>query len=155
MRFTLRDTDADFHPILYDTTLSINREDGAEEGEELQCEEVDMNDRMMDPLEWSVRKTIPIPKKYYWETGNYDVSAKTKAWHRTVQSLGIAVRGAEKVGGFFVSLLGLNNSRFDDVTAYMTDEEWEIAKENARKDKERRQAYLREKEKQKSKLNVV
>jgi hypothetical protein len=109
----------------------------------------------MDPLEWTVRRTISIPKKYYWETGNYDVSIRTKAWHRSVQSLGMTLRGAEKVGGFFVSLLGLNASRYDDVTAYMTDEEWKEARENARKDKEKRQAYLEEKEKQKSKSNVV
>ena len=83
-----------------------------------------MNDHLMDPLEWTVRKTISIPKKYYWETGNYDVSFRTKTWHRSVQSMGIALRGAEKVGGFVASLLGLNNSRFDDVTAYMTDECW-------------------------------
>jgi hypothetical protein len=108
-----------------------------------------MNDHLMDPLEWTVRKTIYIPKKYYWETGNYDVSFRTKTWHRSVQSMGIALRGAEKVGGFVAGLLGLNNSRFDDVTAYMTDEEWEVARENARRDKEKRKAYLAQKENEK------
>ena len=36
--------------------------------EELQCEEVDMSDDMMDPMEWTVRKILPIPKVYFWES---------------------------------------------------------------------------------------
>jgi hypothetical protein len=28
---------------------------------------VDMHDETMDPLEWAIRKVIPIPKVYYWE----------------------------------------------------------------------------------------
>ena len=104
-----------------------------------------MNHRLMDPFEWAARKIIPIPKKYYWETGNYDVSFRTKVWHRTVQSMGLTLRGVEKVGDVIVRTLGLNNSRFDDVTSFMTDEEWKEARENAKRDKEKRKAHLKKK----------
>lgn len=32
-----------------------------------ECEEADLSDENMDPIEWTVRKVIPIPKHYYWE----------------------------------------------------------------------------------------
>jgi len=123
--------------------------------EEEQYDEVDMNDKNMDPLEWSVRKTVPIPKKYYFETGNYDVSFQTKAWHRTIQAMGMTLRGVENVGGFFAGILGLTNSRYDDVIAYMSEEELEQARETAKRDKEKRKAFLKDKENQKSQINVV
>jgi len=115
----------------------------------MQCEEVDLNDPKMDPLEWSVRKTISIPKIYYWETENYNVSFRTKVWHRCIQAAGMSLRGAERVGEVIANVLGVNASRFDDVTAFMTDEEWAQAEANAKRDKEKRQAYLKEKESQK------
>merc|ERR1712038_765026 len=40
---------------------------------EFQCEEFKDDDPNMDPLEWTVRKGVSIPKAYYWDTGNYDV----------------------------------------------------------------------------------
>ena len=77
---------------------SVSQESGEECGcKELELElelvEVDMNHHLMDPLEWTVRKTISIPKMYYWETGNYDISFRTKVWHRSVQSMGMTLRG--------------------------------------------------------------
>jgi hypothetical protein len=106
--------------------------------EEEQCEQVDMNDDNLDPLEWSIRKIIPIPKKYYFETGNYNVPFRTKVWHRSVQAMGLALIGVEKIGGFFANALGLTSSRYDDVLAYMTNEELEQSRENARLEREKR-----------------
>jgi len=123
--------------------------------EEEQCQQVDMNDENLDPLEWSVRKMIPIPKKYYFETGNYDVPLRTKAWHRSVQVMGLALLGVEKIGGFFANVLGLTSSRYDDVLAYMTKEELEEARENARLDRQKRLARLEENEKNNYKIEVV
>jgi hypothetical protein len=114
-----------------------------------------MNDENLDPLEWSIRKIIPIPKKYYFETGNYDVPFRTKAWHRSVQAMGLALHGVEKIGGFFASFLGLNSSRYDDVLAYMSKEELEQSRENARLDRERRKVRFQEDRQSKYKIEVV
>lgn len=38
---------------------------------------------------------------------------------------------AESIGGFFTNVLGLNASRYDYVTDFMTAEEWEEAKKHA------------------------
>jgi len=124
-------------------------------GEELKCEEVDMSDPKLDPLEWSVRKAISIPRVYYWETENYSVSLRTKVWHRTIQTMGITLRCAEKMGEVASNVLGLNSSRYSDVTDFMTDEEWKEAKERAVDDKAKRNAYLQDQAVKKNKINVV
>mmetsp|Transcript_10934 Transcript_10934/g.20428 ORF Transcript_10934/g.20428 Transcript_10934/m.20428 type:complete len:176 (-) Transcript_10934:3061-3588(-) len=134
---------------------AMNQNDKNDVPEEEQCQQVDMNDENLDPLEWSVRKMIPIPKKYYFETGNYDVPLRTKAWHRSVQVMGLALLGVEKIGGFFANVLGLTSSRYDDVLAYMTKEELEEARENARLDRQKRLARLEENEKNNYKIEVV
>mmetsp|Transcript_14061 Transcript_14061/g.20088 ORF Transcript_14061/g.20088 Transcript_14061/m.20088 type:complete len:190 (+) Transcript_14061:133-702(+) len=135
---------------------STNPVSSEEEGDEsknrtnipevMQCEEVDMNDPKMDPLEWSVRKTIPIPKKYYWEVNSRDLPAKTKIWHNTVWLLGRVTRGAERAGEAIANFTGLNASRYDYVTSTMTDEEWKVAEQNAAEQKARRRAYLEKKD---------
>ena len=79
-------------------------------------------------MEWAARKVIPMPRKYYWETGNEDLPTKTKAWHNTVYALGKATRFAESVGEVVANVLGLNQSRFEYVTSSMTEEEWEEAR---------------------------
>jgi hypothetical protein len=114
-----------------------------------------MDDKNMDPLEWSVRKTVPIPNQYYFDTGNYDVSLRTKAWHRSVQAAGITIRAVEAVGGFFAGMLGLTNSRYDDVISYMTEEEIKQSLASAKESKEKRRQYLKEKEIQNSRINAV
>jgi len=99
---------------------------------ELQYHEVDMNDPMMDPLEWTVRKVIPIPRAYFWETGNNDLSWKVKLWHRTVAVLGNGVKNAEAAGEVVANTLGLNGSRYDYVYDTMTAEERQMAEQIAR-----------------------
>ncbi len=95
-----------------------------------------------------MRKTISIPKRYYWETGNYGVSLRTKAWHRSIQTMGITLRCAERIGEVATNFLGLNQSRFSDVTDFMTDEEWREAKKRAEEDREKRLAFEKEKKAQ-------
>jgi hypothetical protein len=124
--------------------------------EEEQCEHVDMNNELLDPLEWSVRKIIPIPKKYYFETGHYGVSFRTKLWHRSIQAMGLALNGIEKIGGFVANTLGLTSSRYDDVLAYMTEEELEQARQKAWLEQEQRNAHsLQQKQKNALKIDVV
>lgn len=112
---------------------------------EFQNEEVDMNDPNMDGLEWATRKILPIPRAYYWETENYQVPIKIKAWHLTIRALGVSLNVAERVGGFFANAAGLNSSRYDYVTSTMTEEQWDIAKQNAAEQRARRQAHLEQK----------
>ena len=95
---------------------------------ELQYYEVDMNDPMMDPLEWTVRKVIPIPKVYYWDSGNENLPRKIKAWHNAVFALEASVRKVEKAGEVIANVLGLNNSRYSYVLDTMTPEERELAR---------------------------
>ena len=98
---------------------------------ELQLEEVDMDDEMMDPLEWTVRKVVPIPKAYFWETGNHDLPASTKLWHRTVGTMSRLVKFMDSVGKPVAEAVGVGSSRFDYVTSTMTEEQMEEAKRTA------------------------
>jgi hypothetical protein len=88
---------------------------------EQQLYEVDMNDPKMDALEWAVRKIIPIPKAYYWDTGNTNLPMKTKAWHQIVSALSGVVAFIDRVGKPVVDLTGLTTSRFDYIKSTMTE----------------------------------
>lgn len=113
-----------------------------------------MNDPKMDPLEWFTRKVISIPKEYYWETGNYDVSARTKIWHRSIRTLGLTLKVAEKVGEVLANITGINNSRFNHITDHMNDEEWEQARKIAEESRMKRQS-AKEAEQQTRTIQVV
>ena len=129
-----------------------NVSDGSNCEEVEEVEEVDMNDPKMDPLEWGIRKVVSIPKKYYWETKKYDVSIKTKIWHRTVGTLGFTLRVAEKIGEVLANIAGINSSRFNYITDHMNEEEWEHAKQIAKEAKARRK---KEDEEKKQSIQVV
>mmetsp|Transcript_18757 Transcript_18757/g.27147 ORF Transcript_18757/g.27147 Transcript_18757/m.27147 type:complete len:180 (-) Transcript_18757:410-949(-) len=116
---------------------------------EEQLHEVDMEDPNMDPLEWSVRKVIPVPKAYFWETGNENLPTRTKMWHRTVGVLEKSARGLEKAGEFVANTFGFNASEYDYVTSTMTKEQWEASKARAREQRRKSMAYLEQKEKEK------
>ena len=109
----------------------------------------------MDPLEWSVRRVVSIPQKYYWETGNYAVGFRTKIWHRTVGTLGFTLRVAEKVGEVLANITGINSSRYDYVTSTMTDEEWELARKRADTSRARRKEKRQEAAKKTHSLQIV
>ena len=135
-------------------SFTRNKPDDNETEEELQCVQVDMNDPTMDPLEWGVRRIISIPKQYYWVSKKYNVSVRTKVWHRTVATLGISLRIAERVGEALANVSGLNSSRYEYVTTFMSDEEWETARKNADEARERREAR-REAVKSKYPIQIV
>jgi hypothetical protein len=91
---------------------------------------VDMSDEDMDPIEWTVRKLIPIPAEYYWDVVSEEqhdqVPVRTKFWHRTIALLSGAHQWTERsVAKPLASALGLTDSRFDYVVDNMTDKEWE------------------------------
>jgi hypothetical protein len=91
---------------------------------------VDMSDEDMDPIEWTVRKVIPIPAEYYWDAVSEEqhdqVPARTKVWHKTISFLCRAHQWTERsIAKPLASSLGLTDSRFDYVVDNMTDEEWE------------------------------
>lgn len=84
-----------------------------------------MDDEDMDMLEWLVRKIVPIPKAYYWDTGRDDLPLRIRAWHRAVWGLGALVRLVERAGEPIVNAAGMRDSRFGFATSTMTEEEWE------------------------------
>ncbi len=92
-------------------------------------------------LEWTVRKIIPIPKAYYWETGKEDLSFRTKAWHQTVAFLGRTTKFIEGIGEAVANLTGLNSSRYDYVTSTMTEAQWAAARVTAEERIAARKAY--------------
>ena len=70
---------------------------------------------------------IPIPKKYFWETGNTSLPLKIRLWHRTVSALSTALKFAEYCGEVVAEVLGLNTSKYQYVMDGMTAEDWEKA----------------------------
>eukprot|EP00541_Cyclophora_tenuis_P019410 CAMPEP_0116576766 /NCGR_PEP_ID=MMETSP0397-20121206/20724_1 /TAXON_ID=216820 /ORGANISM="Cyclophora tenuis, Strain ECT3854" /LENGTH=148 /DNA_ID=CAMNT_0004105863 /DNA_START=164 /DNA_END=610 /DNA_ORIENTATION=+ len=95
-----------------------------------------MNDPMMDPLEWTVRKVIPIPKAYFWETGNTDLPPRTKLWHRTVGAMSNVVKFVDTLGKPVGEFTGVTSSRYDYVTSTMTQKQMETARQTANLRKE-------------------
>ena len=115
---------------------------------EMQCEEVDMDDEMMDPMEWTVRKILPIPKKYFWEGGGENeekLSFRTKLWHRGVAIMGRGLRWAEFAGEVLSNVFGINSSRYQYVMDGMSEEDWERAR-RVNEERNREWDYNAEKE---------
>eukprot|EP00519_Triparma_laevis_P013541 CAMPEP_0182490566 /NCGR_PEP_ID=MMETSP1321-20130603/383_1 /TAXON_ID=91990 /ORGANISM="Bolidomonas sp., Strain RCC1657" /LENGTH=160 /DNA_ID=CAMNT_0024692773 /DNA_START=96 /DNA_END=578 /DNA_ORIENTATION=- len=102
--------------------------EGGEEDELEECEEMP-DDPDMDPLEYTVRKVLPIPKKYFWESNRDpdNLSFRTKLWHRSVAVLGKMLYVAEYAGEVIAHVFGLNESRYQYVMDNMTKEDWEKA----------------------------
>jgi hypothetical protein len=110
-----------------------------EEPEELQYHEAPENPDM-DPLESTVRRYLPIPKKYFW-TSTQDpegekLSVKTRMWHYAVAALGKGLECAEFVGEVVSHALGLHESHYQYVIDGMSKEDWEKAKK-VQEDRER------------------
>ena len=84
----------------------------------------------MDPLEYTVRRVLPIPRAYFWQTGKNpeEISLRTRAWHRTVSTLGGLLWYAEYAGEVIASVFGLNQSRYQYVMDSMDKEDWERAR---------------------------
>ena len=71
---------------------------------------------------------LPIPKKYFWESGNTTLSLRIKLWHRSVFALGRLLHYAEYAGEVVSQVLGLNQSRYQYVMDGMTEEDWAKAR---------------------------
>lgn len=114
------------------------------DGEEITVDELDEVEEMpdnpdMDPMEYTVRKVLPIPKKYFWETDRdpSQLPLRTKMWHRSVAVLGKMLYVAEYAGEVIAQVFGLNESRYQYVMDNMTKEDWEKAqKVNEEREKE-------------------
>ncbi|KAL7580063.1 hypothetical protein ACA910_005048 [Epithemia clementina (nom. ined.)] len=103
-----------------------------------QKKQVDFNDELMDPIEWTVRKVCPLPAVYYWdllegqpEEIKKEIPWKIRWWHRIVGSLDRASNVVDRwVAQPVAGTLGLTESRFEYVIDSMTEEELEASKRN-------------------------
>lgn len=120
---------------------------------ECQLQQVDLNNPDMDPLEYTFRRFVPIPKVYFWETAdesndfNQNLPLRVKLWHNTIYYLGVCLKKAESAGEVVANILGLNSGEFDYVTNAMTEEQWsqsrrnmELRREESRRHQEERKA---------------
>lgn len=92
-----------------------------------------MNNEDMDMLEWLVRRWIPIPKQYYWETGGNgeDLPWRTRTWHNFVGGGSRSVQFLERIGKPVTAATGLTDSRFGYVKETMSERQLEISKKAA------------------------
>mmetsp|Transcript_22697 Transcript_22697/g.46746 ORF Transcript_22697/g.46746 Transcript_22697/m.46746 type:complete len:225 (-) Transcript_22697:185-859(-) len=103
---------------------------------EYQLHEVDLTSPDLDPLEYTFRRLVPIPKVYFWETADQSnnhhesLPFKIKLWHNTIYYLSLCLKKAEAGGEIIANIFGLNNSEFDYVMNAMTEEEWRMSREN-------------------------
>ncbi|KAL7535137.1 hypothetical protein ACHAXR_006294 [Thalassiosira sp. AJA248-18] len=119
---------------------------------EYQLYEVDLSAPDMDPLEWTFRRYVPIPKEYFWDTAsetndyNHNLPFGIKMWHRSIYYLGECLKKAESGGEVVANFLGLNTGPFDYVTNNMTEEEMAQSRENVERRREERVESERRKE---------
>mmetsp|Transcript_21808 Transcript_21808/g.62102 ORF Transcript_21808/g.62102 Transcript_21808/m.62102 type:complete len:214 (-) Transcript_21808:164-805(-) len=110
--------------------------------------EVDMDAEDMDPLEWTIRKLIPIPCQYYWENDRVtpqQVPLRLKMWHRVVGALDSGWKFLEgRVGTPLVNATGVTSSQFDYVTSTMSERDWEYSRTAVSRRKTRQNADERE-----------
>jgi hypothetical protein len=118
---------------------------------EYQLHEVDLTNPDMDPLEYTFRRYVPVPKAYFWETANesnqfhQNLPLRIKLWHNTIYYLGVCLKKAEAGGEIVANVLGLNSGEFDYVTSTMSEEQWARSRESS----ERRIGERRAKEEEK------
>lgn len=102
--------------------------------------EVDMNDEMMDPIEWTVRKVIPIPKHYYWEVIDVKsnpnqmvlqnkVSTTIKIWHNIISTFDTLQNyTTNNIAKPVADMTGITGSRFYYVNDWMTNRDLQNSK---------------------------
>ncbi|KAL3782969.1 hypothetical protein HJC23_003125 [Cyclotella cryptica] len=132
------------------------QDDGTQDQQELpieyQLHEVDLNNPNIDPLEYTFRRFVPIPKVYFWETADesndfhQNLPIRVKLWHNTIYYLGVCLKKAESAGEIVANILGLNGGEFDYVTNTMTEEQWSQSRRNVeiRREESRRRQEERE-----------
>lgn len=97
--------------------------------------QVDLNAEDMDPLEWTFRTVVPIPKYYYWDIIRNEedvelIPTKTKLWHQSIHALSVMNSWTEqRISRPIADSLGLNNPWHNEVAMYMTDEDWEKSRQ--------------------------
>ncbi|GAX28606.1 hypothetical protein FisN_1Hu603 [Fistulifera solaris] len=95
-----------------------------------QTQVVDMNAEDMDPLEWTFRKVVPIPEHYYWDVvsnkeDQAQIPARIRFWHRSLYALSCASQWTDDhIGQPLARSLGLHTPRMNDVTMFMSDDDW-------------------------------
>jgi hypothetical protein len=103
---------------------------------------VDMKDELMDPIEWTIRKIIPIPAVYYWEliddpdanphtkALSSKLSTRIKVWHNVIASCASVQRWSEqRIAQPIATATGLTGSKFYYVTDAMTPADIERSKQ--------------------------
>ena len=122
----------DVHQVYDEDTDNIGYHDAPQRLPiEYQLHEVDLTNPDMDPLEYTFRRYVPIPKAYFWDTADdsndhhSNLPFRIKLWHRTIFYLGWCLKQAEAGGEMVANILGLNSGQFDYVTETMTEEEWD------------------------------
>ena len=105
----------------------------------------------LDPIEWTVRKLIPIPETYFWDyspNGEEGVVLDgewknklpryLKAWHRTIGMFDSGMQWIDRwIAQPVATGTGLTASRMSYVTDFMTEEEWETSRQRLRERKGR------------------
>jgi hypothetical protein len=106
---------------------------------------VDLTDEDMDPIEWMVRKLVPIPNVYYWDIledqhEQSEVWVGIRVWHSTIS--GLCTMGGwidRRVAQPLARGLGLTESRFDYVTDQMSAEDWQASRREVDRRKQGRE----------------
>ena len=119
---------------------------------EYQLYEVDLTNPDMDPLEYTFRKYVSVPKAYFWDTAsetndyNQSLPFSVKFWHRSIYYLGECLKKAEAGGEMVANFLGLNSGPFDYVTNNMTEGEMARSREIVEERREEQVEVERRKE---------
>lgn len=109
-------------------------------------------DDPLDPIEWTVRKLIPIPETYYWDytppptttaTTTADWQAKlpwhVKAWHGAIGAADVTLQCVDRwIAQPIASAMGLTAPRMSYVTDHMTEAEWAAARQRLQAQQQRR-----------------
>jgi len=126
-----------------------------------------MNDPDMDPIEWTVRKIVPIPKQYYWEilqnnnassssaagsnninnynhyshSSNANISYKIKFWHNLIYLLMVLYQFCNTwIATPIGDTLGITSSSTNRYVNHgITDEDYENSKINVQNRKKKQQ----------------
>ena len=100
----------------------------------------------MDPIEWTVRKLVPIPETYFWDYHDESLPPEwrhqlpwtLKAWHRTIGAADSALRWTDRwIAQPVADAMGLTAPRMAYVTDHMTEEEWQAARQRLRAQQQR------------------
>lgn len=95
-----------------------------------QLHTVDLTAEDMDPLEWTVRKVIPIPEHYYWDVVPdratwVQIPTRIRLWHVSIHAFAAALHWTEqRVATPVAKSLGLLSPRVETVTMFMDENDW-------------------------------